>query len=43
METCCVFQPAALLAGQNQFLDAKTTFCVLLSHKIMQKIAKIMF
>ena len=27
-------------AGQNQFFDAKTTFCVLLSHemyKIMQK------
>ena len=22
------------LAGQNQFFDAKTTFCVLLSHKM---------
>ena len=32
-------------AGRNQFCEAKTTFCMLLSHKmykIMQKITKIM-
>ena len=35
-----------MFSGRYQFFDAKTTFCVILSHKmckIMQKITKIMF